>query len=562
MQLARLLPCRTLAVLALVLAGAVAAPGAGAQQSAAEPLAPSVEISSTVSYQLVGRLDIDALNTILTVDTPKFFGVDDAYTPATNAVRLYRVTYGSVIPEQGNRPTVASGLLAVPEVEATRLPLVSYQHGTVYGKEQVPSFADQSPETQLMIAQFAGQGYLLIGADYFGLGTSAEPEGYMVKASHQQATQDMLAAGRAVIAHLGLADDGLYLGGWSQGGFVTLAMLERLEKSGTPVKATATASAPIDVFAALNGFLSYPRANDADWVNSLFILSAFSFENYYGVPGLARSLIKDEHYEMAHIYSQVLASLPWELLVATQPDEQADASAPESGRRVRSSRDESEPRAGGAFTPGVDEEAGYTAAQPDDRNSGGLRALFKRLVTHLHPDKVQDAQAKAERTLAMKEVTQAYQAGDLARLLEIERTLAEDLLNEVKAGEVAQRVRRLISANEALLSQLRTLTRERKALRDSLPFQFDLRAPRRLREQAQAQAREIVAGAEEEAAHYRAIREFVERFARGKMSVRDFALGPQSCAPWDADALVEAMLEELFANEPVAHQHAGRGRRR
>lgn len=277
---------------------------------------------------------------------------------------------------------------------------------------------------------------------------------------------------------------------------------------------------------------------------------------------LARDAPRRTQRIVRQVYSQVLASLPWELLVATQPDEQADASAPESGRRVRSSRDESEPRAGGAFTPGVDEEAGYTAAQPDDRNSGGLRALFKRLVTHLHPDKVQDAQAKAERTLAMKEVTQAYQAGDLARLLEIERTLAEDLLNEVKAGEVAQRVRRLISANEALLSQLRTLTRERKALRDSLPFQFDLRAPRRLREQAQAQAREVVAGAEEEAAHYRAIREFVERFARGKMSVRDFALGPQSCAPWDADALVEAMLEELFANEPVAHQHAGRGRRR
>lgn len=302
MQLARLLPCRALAVLALLLGSALAAPSVGAQQSPAvpaAPLEPAVAVSSTVSYQLVGRLDTDALNTILNVDTPKFFGVEVAYTPATNAVRLYRVTYGSVIPEQGNRPTLASGLLAVPEVEATRLPLVSYQHGTVYGKEQVPSFADQSPETQLMIAQFAGQGYLLIGADYFGLGTSAEPEGYMVKASHQQATQDMLTAARAVIAHLGLADDGLYLGGWSQGGFVTLAMLERLELSGTPVKATATASAPIDVFAALNGFLSYPRANDADWVNSLFILSAFSFENYYGVPGLARSLIKDEHYEMA-----------------------------------------------------------------------------------------------------------------------------------------------------------------------------------------------------------------------------------------------------------------------
>lgn len=302
MQLARLLPCRAVAVLAFLLGSALAASGAGAQQSAtapAAPLEPPVEVSSTVSYQMVGRLETDALNRILTVDTPKFFGVDVTYTPATNAVRLYRVTYGSVIPEHGNRPTLASGLLAVPEVQGTRLPLVSYQHGTVYGKEQVPSFSDQSPETLLMIAQFAGQGYLLIGADYFGLGTSGEPEGYMVKASHQQATQDMLTAGRAVIAHLGLADEGLYLGGWSQGGFVTLAMLERLEQSGTPVSATATASAPIDVFAALNGFLNYPRKNDADWVNSLFILSAFSFETYYGVPGLARSLIREERYEAA-----------------------------------------------------------------------------------------------------------------------------------------------------------------------------------------------------------------------------------------------------------------------
>ena len=49
--------------------------------------------------------------------------------------------------------------------------MISYQHGTVYGKQEVPSFPDQSPETQLMIAQFAGQGYIVIGADYFGMGS-------------------------------------------------------------------------------------------------------------------------------------------------------------------------------------------------------------------------------------------------------------------------------------------------------------------------------------------------------------------------------------------------------
>ncbi|MCY1707138.1 alpha/beta hydrolase family protein [Pannonibacter sp. SL95] len=260
---------------------------------------PVINVSSGISYQLIGRWDVDKLNQILTKDTPAFAGITETYTPATNPVRLYRVTYPSVIPERDSRPTVATGLIAVPEITQTALPLVSYQHGTVYGRQEVPSYPDQSPETQLMIAQFAGQGYLLIGADYFGMGSSTEPEGYMVKASHQQATTDMLTASREVIADMKLSDIGLYLAGWSQGGFVTMAMLEKLERDGVPVKATATASAPLDVFAALNGFLNFPRKNDAVWVNSLFILSSFSFENYYGIPGLARSLFTDETYELA-----------------------------------------------------------------------------------------------------------------------------------------------------------------------------------------------------------------------------------------------------------------------
>jgi len=256
-------------------------------------------VTSGVSYQLIDRWDVARLNEILSKDTPTFAGITEAYTPATNSVRLYRITYPSVIPERNNKPTIATGLLAVPEIATTALPLVSYQHGTVYGRQEVPSFPEQSPETQLMIAQFAGQGYLLIGADYFGMGSSTEPEGYMVKASHQQATTDMLIASRVVIADLQLSDTGLFLVGWSQGGFVTMAMLEKLERDGIAVKATATASAPLDVFAALNGFLNFPRENDAMWINSLFILSSFSFENYYGVPGIARSLFTDETYDIA-----------------------------------------------------------------------------------------------------------------------------------------------------------------------------------------------------------------------------------------------------------------------
>jgi pimeloyl-ACP methyl ester carboxylesterase len=283
---------RALAVIAVLL-GVTSAPPAAAQGAGA------VQVSSGVQYELIGRWDADRLNKVLSDETPKFFGVTVKYTAATNAVKLYRVTYNSVVPERGNKPIVATGLIAVPDMAGTAFPLVSYQHGTVYEKTQVPSYPDQSPETQLMIAQFGGQGYIVIGADYFGMGSSKEPEGYMVKASHQQATYDMLLASRAVLAHMKLTTPKTFIAGWSQGGFVTMAFLEKLEAAGVKVDAAATASAPVDVFVALNGFLNFPRKNDADWVNSLFILSSFSFENYYGVPGLARSLIADAYYDVA-----------------------------------------------------------------------------------------------------------------------------------------------------------------------------------------------------------------------------------------------------------------------
>jgi dienelactone hydrolase len=282
-------------VLVLALLPLLLLPGMAAAQSTPGP----VGVPSGVQYELLARWDVDRLDRILATDTPAFAGIPVAYTPARNPVRLYRITYPSVIPERGNRPTVATGLLAVPDTGGTSFPMISYQHGTVYGKHEVPSFVGQSPETQLMLAQFAGQGYVLVGADYFGLGDSREPEGYMVKTSHQQATADMLVAARAVLAHLGIATPKLFLGGWSQGGFVTLALLEKLEAEGVPVQAAATASAPADISAALNGFLSFPRRIDADWVPTLFILSSFSFENYYGVPGLARSVLTDAYYELS-----------------------------------------------------------------------------------------------------------------------------------------------------------------------------------------------------------------------------------------------------------------------
>ena len=308
--------------LALALSGGLVSLTSGGAHAQADT--PVVEVRAGLQYQLIDTWSVERLNRILTQDFPAFSGVEVAYTPARHAVRLYRVTYDSVVPEQGNRPIRTSGLVAVPDMPGAKLPLVSYQHGTVYGKEEVPSMPEHSPETQLMIAQFAAQGYIVIGADYFGMGDSSEPEGYMVKASHQQATVDMLSAGRTVISELGFETHELFLAGWSQGGFVTTALLEKLDQIGVPVTAAATASAPIDLAAVMNGMLYFPRKIDAAWIGTTFILSSFAFENYYNVPGLAASVINPKHYDVARAaylrQSFDAAAIPMDLKELIRPE--------------------------------------------------------------------------------------------------------------------------------------------------------------------------------------------------------------------------------------------------
>jgi pimeloyl-ACP methyl ester carboxylesterase len=292
---------------------------------AATGTAQTMTVPSGVAYSLIGTWDAAKLNQILTIEAPRFFGIEVRFTPAKTGVKLYRVVYPSAIPEKGNQPILASGLVAVPDGAGTTFPLLSYQHGTVYGKQEVPSQPDQSPETQLILAQFAGQGYIVIGADYFGMGGSAaEPEGYLVKASQQQAPFDFLRAAEAVLAQLGVSATRRFLGGWSQGGFVTMALLEKLEASGMAVDGTATASCPMDGFAAFSGFIDFPRSIDATWVPTLFILTAFSFENYYGMPGLARAMFADSQYDIARaVYERQpydLAKVPTKLHDLLRPD--------------------------------------------------------------------------------------------------------------------------------------------------------------------------------------------------------------------------------------------------
>jgi len=264
----------------------------------------SVEVSSGVKYQFIGKYDISNLNDILTSGSKAFSDYSIIYAKPRNPVNLYRITYHSVIPELNNKPTVASGLLAIPENAKGTLPVLSYQHGTVFGKTDVPSFPDESLETRLILANFAGNGYIVMAADNFGKGISIEADAYQIKASTQQANLDMLFAGQAVLKIMNIKQGPLFLSGWSMGSWSTLMFLQKLQSLDIPVQAVALASTPNDIFSLINAWLHVPSKLDAQWLPALIALQLNAYSTFYDMPGLVQWGIKEEYQQAAIDYYQ------------------------------------------------------------------------------------------------------------------------------------------------------------------------------------------------------------------------------------------------------------------
>jgi len=260
----------------------------------------SIAVSSNVSYQYIGQYSTSAQNDILTTQLKQFSDFNITFAKPKYAVNLYRVTYTTGIPEKNNKSTVVQGLIAVPVMSTnSTLPMLSYQHGTIFGKNQVPSQLDNSMETKLMVANFAGQGYVLIAADYIGQGTNGEPNPWMVKESSAQVSYDMINASKAVLSKLGVKTDNLFLSGWSQGSFNTLALMQTLQENGVPVKGVAVSASPSDIYAAFSRWIFSPSPYDVPYLVGTACMMTFAYENYYGLPGLAQNAIKPQYYQTA-----------------------------------------------------------------------------------------------------------------------------------------------------------------------------------------------------------------------------------------------------------------------
>lgn len=194
----------------------------------------------------------------------------------------------------------------------------------------------------------------------------------------------------------------------------------------------------------------------------------------------------------------------------------------------------------GARTAGAD-------AAPAARSGGKgpLRALYRRLVEALHPDRAGDDDERARRTELMKQVTVAYQDGDYARLVEVERAWSVDLAAmappaavDTVGDQLAQRAR----AIAVLEAQLAELDDELAGLRASEHGQAAHEFARHggadgLTPDEQA--------AQDDLARLRALRDLVRAFRDGVIDLPRFLAGPGRSPPAAPVAEREAIDAEL-----------------
>ncbi|HEX2869599.1 MAG TPA: hypothetical protein VHP33_00050, partial [Polyangiaceae bacterium] len=148
-----------------------------------------------------------------------------------------------------------------------------------------------------------------------------------------------------------------------------------------------------------------------------------------------------------------------------------------------------------------------------------LREIFRTLARALHPDQARTDVERSRRTEVMKEITRAYEQGDLARLLTLESEwqATQAPVPAGAAGNVDSlaRCQELERTNRELLKQVRQLTAELKDAKD------DARA-RHLPARSLARS---AASAARELEQLEALCGLVREFKSGSRTLAELALG-------------------------------------
>ena len=195
--------------------------------------------------------------------------------------QLYKITYQTKGPD--GEVTQASGLVTIPS-HSKSLTVIMYLHGTRVLHNDVPS-QGFSPGYDFYSAIFSNaNGWMLVMPDYLGYGDNPlNLHPYVDASTISSASIDALIAAKKLAQELSVpVTNQLFLAGYSEGGFATMAVLETLEKyfPEFPVTAAAPGAGPYDVDRTLNYILFKAQGNGA-FYSAFYFYSLSHYKQYW-----------------------------------------------------------------------------------------------------------------------------------------------------------------------------------------------------------------------------------------------------------------------------------------
>ena len=187
-------------------------------------------------------------------------------TDVSFGYKSVKITYNTK--GQNDEDIVASGLLIIPTAtdayQASRVAngedpytvsMINDNHGTIFTNADAPSSSivlmddptAMTAEEQLYATMVSYAGFAAIIPDYIGYGESNdEAHPYMLKKASARASLDMIKASMKYMNDNGIAINyQLYISGYSQGGYTTMALAEEIETNGFSENVTLMGVAPM-----------------------------------------------------------------------------------------------------------------------------------------------------------------------------------------------------------------------------------------------------------------------------------------------------------------------------
>ena len=228
--------------------------------------------------------------------------------------KRYKVDY-KTIDVQGKEVNSA-GLLILPDMTGA-LPMYVYQHGTVFGRAELPSSNPPFREGDAMGYCFASLGYVTVLADYLGYGDGTGVHPYLHADSEATAGRDMMRASRAAVAQLKVQlNSQIFIAGYSQGGHAAMALLRLLEQDPSG-EFTVTAAAPMAGPYALAETILEIIKNPSDHAAAEAVYLVKGLNPVYSFYSNLEEIVKAEHvpyvemmFDGTQTWKDVLVKLP------------------------------------------------------------------------------------------------------------------------------------------------------------------------------------------------------------------------------------------------------------